>query len=292
MHFVIAGGSGFIGGYLTRLLIDQCQQVTIISHSDPAVVKARLHKHYHLNDQNFTLLNYQEYQGEGDILINLAGESLGAKAITTRRLNILRKSRFDVIEELTNKDKLPPIFIQASGISLYPNQAEPQGEHAPTTGTGEIATLARDLEERAEELVEKHHTPHYYWARFGIVLHRSGGFIKKASFIPPFTVIHGDNKIPFIELNDACNALIFLAQNADKITSGPVNFTSTSPATLKELLHCCYKTSKLPPIPIITGFLHLGDRRMQMLNCDQTILPEVLLEHGFMFQTPLIADVK
>ena len=99
--------------------------------------------------------------------------------------------------------------------------------------------------------------------------------------IPPFTVIHGNNKIPFIELNDATSALLKLCEGT--IVSGPVNITSPKSASLQELLHCCYKHSKLPQLPIITGFLRLGDRRMQLLNADQIIMPHVLLDAGFKF---------
>lgn len=289
MHVVIAGGSGFVGAYVTKLLLAQKHQVTMLSHSDLNKVRARLSKHYayaheipeFAPQQDFTLMSYSEYNGEGDVLINLAGESLGAKAITARRMRLLRSSRLDVLEQLSTQLALPPIFIQASAVAVYPDSLEYQNESSPTLGSNDFAHLALEIEERAKVLAQQFKVQHLYLARFGIVLHRSGGFIKKASFIPPFTVIQGNNKIPFIELDDAAQALLKLCTGS--IASGPVNLTSPKSATLKELLHCCYKKSKLPQIPIITGFLRLGDRRSQLLSCNQVIMPNVLLNAGFKF---------
>ena len=289
MEVVIAGGSGFVGAYVTQLLLAQHHQVTILSHSDLEKVRLRLAKHYpyaqaspeFAPQQDFTLMSYEDYNGEGDVLMNLSGESLGAKPITARRLSVLLNSRLEVLERLSEQLALPPIFIQASAVAVYPNSANYQNETSPTSGSNDIAKLALQVEERANALNEQFKFKNFYLARFGIVLHRSGGFIKKASFIPPFTVIHGNNKIPFIELNDATSALLKLCEGT--IVSGPVNITSPKSASLQELLHCCYKHSKLPQLPIITGFLRLGDRRMQLLNADQIIMPHVLLDAGFKF---------
>lgn len=299
MHVVIAGGSGFIGANLTQVLLKQQHQVTILTHSEVHKVLSRLSKHYvfakALLDAEFapnrdiTVMPYEDYSGEGDVLINLAGESLGAKAITMRRLHQLEKSRTTVLDDLASQVALPPIFIQASAVALYPNSDLSQDESAPTTGEGEIADLARLVESKAQALNEQFHFKHFYLARFGIVLHRSGGLIKKASFLPPFTVIRGDNTIPFIELNDAIEALLLLCNGA--IESGPVNFTSPCAATLKELLRCCYKHSRLPQLPIITGFLRHSDRRIQLLSANQHIEPKVLLQNQFKFKHADISSI-
>lgn len=297
MHVVIAGGSGFVGAYVTKLLLAQHHQVTMLSHSELNKVRARLAKHYPYAQEvpefapqtDFTLMSYSDYNGEGDVLINLAGESLGAKAITSRRLRLLRNSRLDVLDLLSTQLALPPIFLQASAVAVYPDSNDPQNESAQTLGSNDFAKLALEIEERANALNQQFKFQSFYLLRFGIVLHRSGGFIKKASFIPPFTVIQGNNKIPFIALEDAAQAILKLAQGT--IPSGPVNLTSPKSATLKELLYCCYKNSKLPQIPILTGFLHLSDRRSQLLSGNQNIMPDVLLRAGFKFSHADISSI-
>lgn len=289
MHVVIAGGSGFVGAYITQLLLAQQHQVTMLSHSDLHKVRTRLAKHYPYAQAtpvfapptDFTLMSYEEYNGEGDILINLSGESLGAKPITTRRLQLLLSSRLKVLEMLSEQLALPPIFIQASAVAVYPNGTYSQDETSPTQGDNDIAKLALQVEARACALNEQFKFKNFYLARFGIVLHRDGGLIKKASLIPPFTVIHGNNQIPFIELNDAAMALLKLCEG--EMPSGPVNLTSPHYANLKDLLHCCYKYSKIPQLPILTGLLRFGDRRVQLLRADQQIVPQALLDAGFKF---------
>lgn len=289
MHVVIAGGSGFVGGYFSRMLIEQRHQVTVLTHSDIAAINKRLEKHHGLSGR-VNIISYDDYNGEGDVLFNFAGESLGSKAITTRRLQLLLSSRLDVLDKFKRLLTLPPIFVQASAVALYDNNSsEPIDEKSPASGDNELAELTRKLEDAAKELDKQFKFNRFYIARFGIVLHRTGGFIKKAAFTPPFTILHADNKIPFIELHDASNALTLMAEGA--LPPGPVNLVSPQSATLKELLHCCFKHSVLPPIPIMTGFLKLGDRRMILLKADQDVKPQVLLDHGFRFYTPDIADV-
>ncbi len=291
MNVVIAGGSGFVGCRLAQMLVDQHHEVTILTHSDLIKVSARLTKHQ-FDVATVKLISYEDYDGSGDVLINLAGESLGAKPITTRRLGLLLSSRLEVIAQLKAKPQLPPLYLQASAVAAYNEKsAARQDETSAATGSSEIAKIAHQVEQAAHELCSQHHIEHYYLLRFGIVLHRSGGLIKKAASTPPFTVIHGTNLIPFIELNDACHAIIFLCQHQDEINSGVVNLTSPKSATLKEILQCCYKNSRLPPIPIITGFLRLGDRRIQLLEADQLVIPKVLLDHHFVFHAANISDI-
>lgn len=289
MHVVIAGGSGFVGGYFAKMLIEQRHQVTVLTHSDIAVINARLEKHHGLSGK-VNLISYDDYNGEGDVLFNFAGESFGAKAITTRRLNLLLSSRLDIINKFKTLITLPPIYVQASAVAIYDDKGNGEiDENSPTNGDNEIAELTRKLEAAAQELNERFNFKHFYIARFGIVLHRNGGFIKKSAFTPPFTILHAENKVPFIELHDTLNALMLMTEGT--LPSGPVNLVSPQSATLKELLACCFKHSKLPPIPIMTGFLKLGDRRMILLKADQDVKPNVLLQHGFKFYTPDISKV-
>ena len=290
MHVIIAGGSGYVGGYLAHNLVEQHNQVTILTHSDINQVAARLDKHHKLSGK-VDIINYHDYNGEGDVLVNLAGESLGAKAISKRRLKVLLSSRIEVLDALSTQMVLPPVFIQASAVAYYNEDCNEEVDETSTDmGKSQIAQIAIKLEERANQLNEQFHFKRFYIARLGIVLSRNGGFIKKAAMTPPFTVIHGYNKVPFIELNDAINALQFLCEK--DVPSGPVNLTSPKSATLQELLHCCYKHSKLPQIPIITGFLRLGDRRIQLLTTNQNVVPKVLLNMGFVFHTPNIQNVQ
>lgn len=291
MHVVIAGGSGFLGAYLcsTLSLQQNPYKFTILTHSDVEAVRARLAKRYSFSSDT-NIITYDDYHGEGDVLLNFAGESIGAKQITTRRLHALLNSRLDVMERLSKLEKLPKIYVQASGVSVYSNSTEPQDEGAPDDADNDIAKMARSIEQRARELNEQFKFEHFYIARFGIIMHRSGGLMKKASHMPPFTVIHGDNHIPFIELNDACAAVKELCTG--RIPSGVVNLTAPKSATLKELLNCIYKYSALPQIPVITGFLRSSDRRMLLLSCNQHIVPQALYNAGFKFKCSSINEVE
>lgn len=280
MHVIIAGGSGFVGSKLCSILAIHRYQVTILTHTDPESAAEKLYQRYHL-DNKIEILTYDQYQGDGDVFINFAGESFGQKSINSRRLTTLLKSRINTLEKLSTKPKLPPIFMQASSVAVYKDSDEVQDETSPATADGEIADLARAVERRANLLNQQFKFERFYITRFGIVLGRSGGFMRKVCSVPPFKLLHADNSLPFIELDDTILAFLMLCEG--KVPSGIVNVTSPYPATLADIINCCFKNSRLPPIPIMTGLLHLGDKRITLLKANQKIMPKVLLTNGFKF---------
>lgn len=281
MHVVLAGGSGYVGANLCKHFGDNETQVTVLTRQNPDQVSLDLFKRYAVNPQRLRVISYHDYHGEGDVFINLAGESLGAKPINQRRLKTLDSSRCNLLHSLLNYPTLPPIFLQASAVACYQDSPEWQDEKSPTNLQSDFGAMVGHLESAAQELTQHFPLERLYLLRLGIVLSRDGGLIRKLKHIPPFKMMRGENYVPFIAIEDVIQAIETLL--TCRIPSGPVNLVSPQIATFNELLACCFKDSRMPTIPMMNWFLNIGDRRAQLVQADQKIKPSVLLNAGMHF---------
>ena len=118
-NVLITGGTGFIGRYLTSLLIEKGYSVSILSRT----------KYENSNDISYFLWDVEkgiiDEQAvlEADIIINLAGENIGEKRWTKERKQAIVQSRVQAIQLIYNvlkkhKKKLD-VFVSASGIGIY-----------------------------------------------------------------------------------------------------------------------------------------------------------------------------
>lgn len=289
MHVVLAGGSGYIGANLCKHFSHKNYQVTILTRQIPAQVSLELHKRYAIDSSRLKIISYQEYHGEGDVFINLAGESLGAKPISQRRLATLDNSRCKVLQSLLSYPTLPPIFLQASAVACYPDSTKWQDEQSPTNLQSDFGKIVGHLESAAQELTNHFPLERLYMLRLGIVLSKDGGLMRKLKHVPPFKVMRGSNYVPFIGMADLIQAVDLLL--TCKIPSGPVNLVSPTPATFNELLECCFKEAWMPAIPVMNWFLNVGDRRAKLIQANQKIKPAVLLNAGLNFKQANIKDI-
>lgn len=294
MHFVLAGGSGYIGKHLGSYLINHGHTVTILTRNKDKLSKSGIPWFTIANtfaeakdgENLIKCLEYQDYDGSGDVFVNLAGENMGEKRIGARRLHSLLDSRIHVLQRLQDCPRLPPIFFQASGVACYPNSAQEQDESSAVDENSVLGKLALSLEQEALKLDAKFHFKRYYFMRLGIVMSHDGGFMRRLKYVPPFSLMNGSNNIPFISTQDLSRAVLFVTSK--ELPSGPINFTAPNYATINEVLASCFKFVWLPPVPLINYFLKKGDHRMDLLLADQKIKPQLLLEAGFEFRTPSV----
>ncbi len=92
--------------------------------------------------------------------------------------------------------------------------------------------------------------------RTGVVLAAGGGALEK--MLPPFRlgvggpIAGGRQYVPWIHLDDAVEALLFCAQEAD--ARGPVNLSAPSPVTNAQLSHALGRVLRRPavlPVPAL-----------------------------------------
>ncbi|EQD40235.1 hypothetical protein B1B_15003, partial [mine drainage metagenome] len=172
---VIAGGTGFIGNHLTRLLQVHNYEVTILTTQVSAA-----------EEHGITFVHYEPGKDpDPEIMsaisgsysvINLAGASVGKRWSSSYK-NVLFQSRVNSTYTLVtavNASKEPPLsVINASAIGYYGDRGSENLTEESQPGTDFLSRLCVDWEDEAKKLnnfITRLITP-----RFGVVLGANGG---------------------------------------------------------------------------------------------------------------------
>jgi uncharacterized protein len=269
MKIAIKGASGLIGTALTLFLKSQGEDVVSF-----------------LQDKN-TL--------EGiDVVINLSGENISSSRWNTHKKKKIYESRVHEtlkLVELLNSLKSPPsLFISASAIGYYGSTVENTDETS-NPGTGFFASLCSDWEESALRFTKGR----VITTRFGIVLSKKGGGLAKMLRIFKMglggVISHGKQMMSWISIEDVTRSIYHIIKN-DSI-KGAVNLTSPFPVSNKEFTLSLGKVLKRPtpfPVPKFLLKLILGQMAEETLLASSSIVPQVLLNTGYVFLYPKITE--
>ena len=129
--------------------------------------------------------------------------------------------------------------------------------------------------------------------RFGVVLAREGGMLKK--LYPSFylgagsQIGHGNQVLSWVYIDDLVRAYDYLIDNPE--LQGPVHVTSPKPCRQKEFAKAFAATLNRPlwlTTPAWVIRLLFGEMGDALINHGQRVVPQRLTEHGFVFQYPEI----
>src|SRR5687767_9125912 len=183
MNIVIAGGSGFLGSALSRALIRDGHDVTILTRSAASSTEPRLSAVQWVPDGSAG--PWSGVINGADFVVNLAGESIAAKRWSGAQKQKLRNSRLLATRSLTSAIRQaarpPAVFISGSAVGYYGDRGHETLTEASAPGTDFLADLAKDWEESASDAT---HVTRVALVRTGIVLDRKGGALPK--MLPPF----------------------------------------------------------------------------------------------------------
>jgi len=281
MHYLITGGSGFIGSALSRALIADGEHVTVLTRNS---IRARPRL-----PEAVLLIETVDGARDIDVVINLAGENLSNRRWTPALKQEFRDSRIGttrrVLDWISAQSRKPRALISGSAIGWYgPRGAEELSEDA---GPGDdfAAQLCRDWEaeaRKAETLGVRVCT-----VRTGIVLDAAGGALKK--MLLPFRlglggpIGPGGQWMSWIARADIVALIRWLS--ADDNASGAYNGTAPNPVTntdfAKTLGHALHRPAFLP-MPAFALRLLLGEMA-QMLLTGQRVVPARVRAGGFQF---------
>ncbi len=292
MKIFITGGTGFIGRSLSKELIKNGYEVTLLMRSlrkEPFDEKVLL-----LEGNPNEPGPWQEKIKEHDVIINLAGAS-----IFRRWNNKAKKEIFDsrilttrhLVEALANRKGKETHLLNASGVGYYGFHRDEILDESSPPGNDFLAQLSSEWE--SEACNAKKFGVRVVLCRFGIVLGKEGGALSK--MLPLFKLHlgsflgNGKQWFPWIHICDVVNIFLFLLK--DIRIEGPVNFTSPNPVLNKEMTKTLRGVLKKTTIvPFIPGFilkLILGKFAKVFLE-GQRALPRKLMENGFIFQFPIL----
>ena len=289
MKVAVAGGSGFVGKEIARLLIREGYEVYVLTRNKNKLTMENIIPVEWLREDS-----RPEKVLEGiDAVINLAGTSLNSGRWTTERKKQILQSRIKATNELYRiigkLEHKPSVLINASAIGFYePSLEQTYTEEWKQAGNNFLADAVVQWEDEAKKVIDL--GVRVVLARFGLILgSKEGAF---PNLVLPYKLFlggeigSGRQWYSWIHVKDVANAILFCIQHNQ--VNGPVNFTAPHPMRMEEfgetigdVLHKP-NWSVIPSIFIKTA---LGEMSTLILE-GQKVLPKKLMEAGYTFIYP------
>ena len=234
-----------------------------------------------------------------DVVINLAGENIGKSRWTQRNKQAILNSRInsvDALAKLINQmPELPGVWIQASAIGFYGANTPMPVNETGANGEGFLANVVERWES-ALELKQLDGTRKVY-LRLGIVLSPKGGFLKQMLDVTNFGVAiclgNGNQKLSWIHLYDLIEVIRISIEN-NRYT-GAINVVAPHAITCNNFSKLIKKYSRAVLILKIPSFIVRiifgKEKANEMLLANQEIIPEKLMENGYLYRYEHIEKV-
>lgn len=285
LKILIFGGSGNIGKFLAKKLIDINFEVINISRN---INKSKnslpfVSNHLELNDSQTLLQNFKD----SDAIVNLAGFPISEKW-TAENKKLMYDSRIDTtnyIVDLINQSNKSLTFVSTSAIGFYGSRQDEFLQENSSSGNDFMSKICVDWEKSAKKVNEN---IRLVIPRIGIVLEKNSGALPK--MLLPFKLFAGGKLgsghqwMSWIHIEDLVNLFVEIIIN-DKY-NGIVNAVSPNPITNSDFTKAISKVMKRPaiaPVPEFALKLILGESSALVLN-SQKVLPQVANSHKFIYK--------
>ena len=284
MHFLITGGTGFLGQHLITALLKRGDRITLLARNFDKAKSL-------FGEQVNLIASVSPAHRDIDIVINLAGEPIIDKRWSNARKKALLASRVEttkmLVEWMAELEQKPQALISGSAIGYYGNYPEnmsiTEADRPRYCFASELCKQWEAEAAKAEALGVR-----VCMLRTGVVLDRHAGALSRMWL--PFSlglggrVASGNQWLSWIHRDDMIKLILFLADN-DKI-EGPVNATAPEPVFYNTFTKAFARALKRPaffPMPAFVLKLMLGEAA-QLLIDGQKVVPKKLLESGFEFE--------
>ena len=294
MKIVIAGGTGFIGRHVSRLLIHEGHSVTLLSRHTPGDKHlVNIHAR-HIQWDGCSQGAWAQECDDADVVLNLSGAPIADSRWTEKRKQELIDSRVQstktLLQAISSWRNKPHTFMTASGIGFYGDRGEEVVNESSTPGEGFLRQLCQAWEGAAMEgeALGLRVIP----LRIGMVLGPDGGALSKMTL--PFRMFLGGPILPgtqfvsWIHREDLARLILFLMTHSS--IRGPVNAVAPETVTMKEFCTTLGKAMNRPswfPIPEFVLRMTLG-KLATMLTTGQRVVPQRAIDSGFSYTYPTL----
>jgi len=291
MKVFMTGGTGFVGTYLSRNLVQAGHTITILSRraQPPAPAPAGLS---FITGDPTREGPWMAAVPEHDWIINLAGASIFNRWTEARKKEIMEsreRTTRNLVAALAAGDRRQ-LFCSTSAVGIYGARGEEELTEDSPTDTGFLGEVAHKWE--AEALKAQDLGVRVVVTRFGVVLGKGGGALSQMA--PLFRKFVGGPIGPGVQwfswIHQADHARAFRFIQEHPQISGPVNFVAPNPVRNRELARALGRVLYRPsfmPTPAFMLRLVLGEFADTLLT-GQKVLPKRLLDAGFTFEFPAI----
>jgi uncharacterized protein (TIGR01777 family) len=289
MIVVVAGGTGFLGSRLVRVLRQGGHTVTVLTRSPRAAGE----------------VSWPAQPGESgwertidgaDAVVNLAGAGIADGRWTDRRKEVILESRTRatraLVEAIGRASRPPRVLLSGSAIGIYGTSGDqPLTEETPP-GADFLASVCRRWEDEARAAAG---ITRVVLLRTGLVLSKDGGALPRMAM--PFRLFAGGpigsgrQFMSWIHLDDWV-AMVDWAL-ATEAVGGPLNLTAPEPVTNADFSRALGRAMQRPsalPAPPFALRLALGEMADALILGGQRVLPAKAAGLGFEFRYRAIDD--
>lgn len=288
---MVSGGTGLVGKQLSKKLLEEGFNVTILSRSGRQLQNIKTC----FWDTESGQIDKESLQ-QADYIIHLAGASIGEKRWSKRRKQEIADSRvksasllFDVFKENPGRLKA---FVTASATGYYGSATSekifaetdlPSGDFLGKV-CEEWEAAANPFEEAGIRTVK---------IRAGLVLAREGGIIGRLKPVVKSglgaALGSGRQFMPWIHIDDLCE--IYLRAIEDSTMAGAYNAVAPESVTNKQFLKSLAEVLRrpfwLPNIPSVILHLILGQMAVLLLTGSR-VSSEKIEKAGYTFLYPTL----
>lgn len=292
MEIAIAGSGGLIGRALTDVLTGAGHRVRPMLRppSPPHPDGIRW-------DPAGGWIDDDELRGV-EAIVNLAGESIGARRWTARQKVMIRQSRIDATATLARAiAAMPgskPVLVSASASGYYGERGEEILEESAEPGEGFLSSVCVEWEAATKPAADA--GARVATVRSGIVLDPAGGLLKR--LLPVFKMGiggrlgNGRQWTPWISLADEARAIAFLIERAE--LSGPFNLCTPEPVRNSELTSALAAALHRPAVLSVPAFALRAvfgeDAVRDAFLTSARMMPAALTVAGFTFTHPSLGE--
>ena len=292
MRILITGGTGLIGSALSRSLVEDGYEVTILTRS-PERQQAQAQEGVVFEEwDGETVADWGQQVSKVDAIVNLAGAGIAEGRWTSARKQQIRESRIRsgqaLVSAIEGSGTVPKVLIQSSAVGYYgPGDDQALSEEA-SPGSDFLAGVCVEWE--ASTAPVESLGVRRVVIRTGVVLSTQGGALPRMTL--PFRLFAGGplgsgrQYFPWIHIDDEVAAIRFLLE--DEQASGAFNLAAPNPPTNKEFVRHLGQVMGRPslmPTPSIALRTLFGEMSTVLLD-GQRAVPSRLQEAGYQFIFP------
>ncbi|MCB2411358.1 TIGR01777 family oxidoreductase [Demequina sp. TTPB684] len=231
MRVIISGSSGLIGTALTNSLrADGHTVIPLVRREARREIESSWDPAAHQID--FDVI------ASADVVVNLAGASIGGKRLTDSYKRVVKQSRLDSTATIAGAIAAANpavLLLQGSSMGYYGDRGTTRLTEDLPPGDGFLAEVSRDWEAAAAPAVEAGAKVAYL--RTGLVLAGHGGFAERLIPLVKRSLLRSlgssDALQSWISLDDEVRAMRLLM---DKRHEGPANLVAPKPATMAQII--------------------------------------------------------